>query len=62
MDEKDCYKPIKIRNAFSNNYTEYESNADKDKTLSVKEYLDKIRPYLNYTINDHKTQSEWKFN
>ena len=60
LDEKDYYKPIKIRNAFSNNYIEYESNADKDRTLSIEEYLDKIRPYLSNIINDHKTQGEWK--
>ena len=60
LDEKDYYKPIKIRNAFSNNYIEYESNADKDRTLSIEEYLDKIRPYLSNIINDHKTRGEWK--
>ena len=31
-----------------------------DKNLSVKEYLDMIRPYLSNMINDHKTQGEWK--
>ena len=60
LDEKDYYKPIKIRNAFSNNYIEYESNADKDRTLSIEEYLDIIRPYLSNIINDHKTRGEWK--
>ena len=60
LDEKDYYKPIKIRNAFSNNYIEYESNADKDRTLPIEEYLDKIRPYLSNIINDHKTRGEWK--
>ena len=29
-------------NAFSSNYIEYKSNGDKDKTLSIKDYLDKI--------------------
>ena len=51
---------IRTDNAFSRNYIKYESNADKDKTLSVKEYLDKIRPYLSDIINDHMTQGEWK--
>ena len=32
-DEKDYYKPIRIGDAFSNNYVEYENNADKDKKL-----------------------------
>ena len=39
---------------------EYESKGDKNKILSPEEYLDIIRPYLSYMINDHKTQSEWK--
>ena len=28
----------------------------KDKNLSVKQYLDKIKPYLRDIINNHKTQ------
>ena len=60
LDEDDYYKPIRTGNAFNSNYIEYESNGDKDKPLSVKEYLNKIRPYLSNMINDLKTQSEWK--
>ena len=59
-DREDCYERIRIGNAFISNYIEYESNGDKDKTLSIEEYLDKIRPYLSNIINDHKTQGEWK--
>ena len=33
---------------------------DKNKTLSVKEYYNMIRTYLRDTINDSKTQGEWK--
>ena len=29
--EEDYYEPVKTINAFNNNYTEYESNGDKDK-------------------------------
>ena len=29
-------------------------------SLSIKEYLNMIRPYLGDIINDHKTQGEWK--
>ena len=39
---------------------EYESNGDKDKILSIEEYLDKIEPYLNNLIDGHKTQGEQK--
>ena len=56
---EDYHKPI-ILNAFSNYYIQYESKGDKDKILTVNEYLDMIRPYLVDLINDHKTQSEWK--
>ena len=50
----------KTVSAFNNNYIEYESKGDKDKTLSIKEYPNMIRPYLSDIINDHKTQGEWK--
>ena len=56
--EEDYSEPVRTSNAFSSNYIEYESNGDKDKILSVKEYLDIIRQYLSNIINDHKTQGE----
>ena len=59
---EDYYKPIRTISVFDhrNNYMEYEIKGDKDKILSVKEYLDMIRPYLSHIINDHKIQGEWK--
>ena len=58
------YKPILVESSFKNNYTYYESRGDKDKKLSVKQYLYKIMPYLSDLINDHKTNrnnsNEWK--
>ena len=45
-EEKNHYKLVKLGNSWSDNYTEYESNSDRNKTLSMKWYLDKIRPYL----------------
>ena len=36
------------------------SRGDKDKTLSIKEYLNMIKPYLSNKINNHKTQGKWK--
>ena len=59
--DEDYYKPIKTNDAFNSNYIEYESKGDKNKTLSIKEYLNMIRSYLSDIINDHKTQGEWKF-
>ena len=36
------------------------SNSDKNKTLSVKEYLNKISPYLKDIINNLKKSDTWK--
>ena len=33
--EENYYKPIRVSNFWSNNYIEYESNGDRNKTLSV---------------------------
>ena len=60
LHEDDYYKPIRTGNASSSNYIEYESNGDKDKSLPVNEYLNKIIPNLSDMINDLKTQGEWK--
>ena len=35
----DYYKPILIKSSFKDNYKYYESRGDKDKKLSVKQYL-----------------------
>ena len=56
--EKDHYEPAKTVSALNNNYIQYESIGDKDKNLSIKEYIDIIRPYLSDIINNHKTQGE----
>ena len=60
----DYYKPILVESSFENNYKYYESKGDKDKKLSVKQYLFKFMPYLSNLINDHKTvrnnSNEWK--
>ena len=44
--EEDYYKAVKVVNFCSNNYIEYQSNGDGNKTLSVKEYLNEMTPYL----------------
>ena len=58
--EKDHYEPKKTVSVFNNNYIQYESMGDKGKNLSMKEYIDVIRPYLSEIINNHKTQGRWK--
>ena len=53
-EEKNYYKPVRVINFWSNNYTEYESNSDRNKTLSAEVYLNKITPYLKDIINNLK--------
>ena len=56
--DEDYYKSIITKSSFNNGYIRYESmgGEGKDKNLSVKQYLDKIKPYLRDIINNHKTQ------
>ena len=35
---------IRVGNFWSNDFNEYESNGDRNKTLSVEEYLNRIKP------------------
>ena len=53
-EEKNCYKTVRVSSICSNSYIEYKRNSDGNKTLSVEEYLNKIRPYLKYLINNLK--------
>ena len=39
---------------------DYESKGDRNKTLSVEEYLNKISPYLKDIINNLKKSGAWK--
>ena len=63
-NDDNYYKPVLVKSSFKNNYKYYESRGDKDKKLSVKQYLYKIMPYLSDLINDHKAirneSNEWK--
>ena len=53
-EEENYYKPVTENNFWSNNYIEYESNGDRNKTLSVEEYHNNISPYLKDIINNLK--------
>ena len=57
---RNYYQPVRVSNFRSNNYIEYESNSDRNKTLSVEEYLNKITPYLKHIINNLKKSDTWK--
>ena len=56
----DYYKPVSVDNFWNNNYIKYESNGDRNKNPSVKEYLDKIKPYLKHIITDIQKSGTWK--
>ena len=63
-DNDDYYKPILVKSSFKEDYKYYKSRGDKDKELSVTQYLQKIVPYLHDIINDQKTNinnaGKWK--
>ena len=42
QQEEDCYKPERVNNFWSSSSIEYESNDDKNRNLSLDEYLHKI--------------------
>ena len=60
--KKDYRKPIRVGNFWNNNYIEYESSGDRNKNLSIKEYLDKIKPYLRVKIINLQKVIHEKFN
>ena len=45
-NDNDYYKPILVKSSFNESYKEYESRGDKEKTLTVVQYLNTIMPYL----------------
>ena len=53
-------KPVRVSKFWSNSYIEYESNGNRNKTLSVEEYLNKLRPYFKDIINNFKKSDTWK--
>ena len=61
-DDKGYYKSERVRNAFKNdtrdfNYVVYESRGSKYYDW-LKEYLSKIRPYLENMIRDYMSIGE----
>ena len=52
------YKPILTKISFKNKYQYYETKGDKNKNLSVKQYIATILPELAKLINERKTSSE----
>ena len=58
-EEENYCKLVRVSNIWSNNYIEYESKGDRNKRLSVEEYLNKIRSYFK-DINNLKKSDMWK--
>ena len=53
-DDDNDYKPILVKSFFDEIYKYYESRGDKDKKLSIEQYLYIIKPYLIDLINEMK--------
>ena len=61
VSEEDYYKPILVKSSFNGKYKYYESKGDKEKRLSVRQYLSKITLHLYDLINDHRiARRVWK--
>ena len=60
INKKDVYKPIKIYDAFDDNFVEYQSNSKKDKSVSISSYLNNIRKCLKKLIDKKRKKGEWK--
>ena len=56
MKKKIIINPVTVNNFWSNYYVKYKNKGDR-KTLSVKKYLNKIRPYLKGIIQSTITIS-----
>ena len=52
LSRKKKIKPVKVDNFWRKNYVEYETNGDRNKTLPVEEYINKIKPCQKDIIND----------
>ena len=61
-EEEDYYKPVRVGNFWSKSYIKYKSNGDRNKTLSIAENLNKIRPYLKDIYMILKNKIRGKFN
>ena len=51
---------MRVSNIWNDNYIEYESNGDKNKTLSIKEYPDVNNLYLKNITDDLQKFDGWK--
>ena len=54
INDADYYKPTLVKSSFNNSYENYAIRGNRDKKLSVKQYLTKIMPHLTDLINGKK--------
>ena len=52
FEEEDYYKPKKVGSFWNNNYIVYESNGNRNKSLSLEEHLNKKKTFLRDIIID----------
>ena len=61
QEDEEYYKRKRVSNFWNNNnYIKYESNGDKNRNLSLDEYLNKTEPYLRNIISDIQNSDTWK--
>ena len=60
FEQEDYYEPERVSNFWNNNYIKYKHNGDKNRNLSLDEYLNKIEPYLRNIITDLQNLDAWK--
>ena len=53
-DLDDYYKPILAKDSFEENYQMYLCRGDKDKTMSISQYLYTVKPYVFALIDEKK--------
>ena len=59
-EEENYYKSVEVSNFSSKNYSEYKSNNDRNKMLSVEKYLNKIISYSKHMTKNAKKSDTWK--
>ena len=60
FDQEDYYEPKRANKFWNNNYIKYKNNGDKNRNLSLDEYLNKIGTYLRNIIVNLQNSDTWK--
>ena len=59
-DLDDYFKPILAKDSFESNYQMYSCRGDKDRIMSISQYLNTVKPYLFALIGEKKNISSQK--